>query len=71
MAGVPQSRLTRNATGEILSFERLQQLLATKPDAKQPTDAAISFGQDDDITVLTITRHRAGRRLSLPVFAGS
>ena len=43
----------RNANGEIFSFERLQQLLATKPDAKKATDAAIAFGQDDDITVLT------------------
>ncbi len=50
----------RNAAGEIFSFERLQQLLATKPDAKQATDAAVSFGQDDDITVLTITRLATG-----------
>jgi hypothetical protein len=50
----------RNPAGEIFSFERLQQLLVTKPDAKQATDAAISFGQDDDITVLTITRLATG-----------
>jgi serine phosphatase RsbU (regulator of sigma subunit) len=50
----------RNATGEIFSFERLQQLLATKPDAKQASDAAVTFGQDDDITVLTITRLATG-----------
>jgi serine phosphatase RsbU (regulator of sigma subunit) len=50
----------RNPTGEIFSFERLQNLLATKPDAKQATDAAVSFGQDDDITVLTITRLATG-----------
>jgi hypothetical protein len=50
----------RNATGEIFSFERLQLLLAFKPDAKQATDAAVAFGQDDDITVLTITRLATG-----------
>jgi hypothetical protein len=50
----------RNATGELFSFERLQTLLATKPDAKKATDAAVSFGQDDDITVLTITRLATG-----------
>ena len=50
----------RNPTGEIFSFERLRQLLATKPDAKQATDAAVAFGQDDDITVLTITRLATG-----------
>ena len=32
------------------------QSLTTKPDAKQATDAAVAFGQDYDITVLTVTR---------------
>ena len=50
----------RNPSGEIFSFERLQQLIATKPDAKQASDAAVTFGQEDDITVLTITRLATG-----------
>jgi Stage II sporulation protein E (SpoIIE) len=50
----------RNASGEIFSFERLHELLATKPDSKQATDAAVAFGQEDDITVLTITRLATG-----------
>jgi hypothetical protein len=50
----------RNATGEIFSFERLRALIATQPDAKQATDAAVSFGQDDDITVITLTRLAPG-----------
>jgi len=46
----------RNASGELYGFERLEKLFATRPDATQATEAAIRFGQDDDITVLTLTR---------------
>jgi hypothetical protein len=50
----------RNAAGEIFSFDRLRALIATQPDAKQATDAAVAFGQDDDITVMTLTRLAPG-----------
>jgi hypothetical protein len=50
----------RDATGELFGFDRLQQLVATNPDAKQATEAAIDFGQEDDVTVLTITRLATG-----------
>jgi hypothetical protein len=50
----------RNAAGELYGFDRLHQLLTTKPDAKQASDDAVAFGQDDDITVLTITRLATG-----------
>jgi Stage II sporulation protein E (SpoIIE) len=50
----------RSPSGEIFSFDRLQDLIATKPDARQASDAAVSFGQEDDITVLTITRLATG-----------
>jgi len=50
----------RNAAGDLFSFERLHALIATQPDAKQATDAAVAFGQDDDITVLTLTRLAPG-----------
>ncbi len=50
----------RNHAGEIFSFERLRALIATQPDAKQATDAAVAFGQDDDITVMTLTRLAPG-----------
>lgn len=46
----------RDQTGELYSFGRLAALFATRPSAAQATQAAISFGQDDDITVLTLTR---------------
>ena len=50
----------RNAARDLFSFERLRALIATQPDAKQATDAAVAFGQDDDITVLTLTRLAPG-----------
>lgn len=63
----------RSASGEIFSFERLDELFATKPDAAKATDAAVTFGQDDDITVLTLTRLGTGEQssthLSAPRFA--
>lgn len=46
----------RNQTGELYGFERLKSLFATKPTAAEATEAAVAFGQDDDITVLNLTR---------------
>ena len=46
----------RAPNGEIFSFERLQTLFASSPDAAQASEAAVAFGQDDDITVVTLTR---------------
>jgi Stage II sporulation protein E (SpoIIE) len=51
----------RNHAGEIYSFGRLQTLFATRPDATKATEAAVTFGQDDDITVLTLTRLATGQ----------
>ena len=50
----------RNSSGELYGFDRLYTLLADRPTAQQATEAAIQFGQDDDITVLTLTRLAAG-----------
>jgi hypothetical protein len=46
----------RSASGELYSFDRLKALFATRPTAKEATQAAVAFGQDDDITVLILTR---------------
>jgi hypothetical protein len=43
----------RNSTGELLGFERTRQL-STQP-AQQVAHAAQTFGQEDDITVLTLS----------------
>ncbi len=46
----------RNKTGEIYGFDRIRELFATLPDAARATEAAVHFGQDDDITVVTLVR---------------
>lgn len=65
----------RNASGEIFSFARLQELIATEPDATRASEAAVAFGQEDDITVLTITRLAVGVEstisLKAPELAGA
>jgi serine phosphatase RsbU (regulator of sigma subunit) len=50
----------RNAAGELFGFDRLRELFAQKPTAQEASEAALAFGQDDDITVLTLTRLAAG-----------
>lgn len=65
----------RRPGGEIFSFDRLDALFATRPDAARAAEAAINFGQDDDITVLTLTRLATGQQstttVSIPRFASS
>ncbi|UWZ83213.1 PP2C family protein-serine/threonine phosphatase [Occallatibacter riparius] len=46
----------RSPSGEIFSFERLNELFASDADAVKASEAAVAFGQEDDITVLTLTR---------------
>jgi serine phosphatase RsbU (regulator of sigma subunit) len=46
----------RAPSGEIFSFERLRTLFASGADAAMASEAAVAFGQDDDITVVTLTR---------------
>jgi hypothetical protein len=50
----------RSHSGELYGFERLETLFATSPNAARATEAAVNFGQDDDITVLTLTRLASG-----------
>ncbi|HEY3703979.1 MAG TPA: PP2C family protein-serine/threonine phosphatase [Terracidiphilus sp.] len=47
----------QNARGELLGFERVQQL--SRLSAKEIADAASAFGQNDDITVVVIERAKA------------
>ena len=46
----------RGPKGDLYGFERLNQLFSSKPSAAEAVQAAVDFGQDDDITVLTLTR---------------
>jgi serine phosphatase RsbU (regulator of sigma subunit) len=50
----------RNAARELFGFDRVRNLIATNPDAQAASEAAVAFGQDDDITVLTVTRVATG-----------
>jgi hypothetical protein len=46
----------RNAAGELYGFERVQTLAQEKKSAEHIVEAACVFGQQDDITVLSIRR---------------
>lgn len=46
----------RNHHGELYGFDRLNTLMGQRPSAEHVANTAVSFGQDDDITVLTVTR---------------
>jgi hypothetical protein len=50
----------RNAAGELFGFTRIAKFLSTSHDAQQIAEAAQQFGQEDDITVLTLTFAAAG-----------
>jgi len=52
----------RNKAGELYSFGRLQDLFRHRPNAAEATEAAVNFGQDDDITVVTLTRLATGKQ---------
>ena len=54
----------RSRDGELYGFERIKTLFASHPDATHAMEAAVDFGQDDDITVLTLTRLAAGEEPS-------
>lgn len=54
----------RAGTGELFSFDRLEELFASATDARKASEAAVAFGQEDDITVLTFTRVAYGESLS-------
>jgi hypothetical protein len=46
----------RNPHRELYGFDRLSQLMRQRPTAEHVAATAISFGQNDDITELTVTR---------------
>jgi serine phosphatase RsbU (regulator of sigma subunit) len=46
----------RNSVGELYGFERVQTLAQERKSAEQIVEAACVFGQEDDITVLSIRR---------------
>jgi serine phosphatase RsbU (regulator of sigma subunit) len=57
----------RNSKGELYGFDRLATLMRERPSAEQVADEACRFGQDDDITVLSMTRET--NQAPLPVIS--
>jgi len=55
----------RNPQGDLYGFERLESLFAHEMNANVACDHAVTFGQEDDITVLTLTRLRAGEEATV------
>ncbi len=51
--GLPEAR---SQSGELYGFSRLKSLIEKRPNAQHLADVARSFGQHDDVTVLTLTR---------------
>jgi hypothetical protein len=51
----------KSPSGELYGFARLEALFAVAPTATQASEAAVAFGQDDDITILTLTRLLTGQ----------
>ncbi len=51
----------RNKDGELYGFERLQRLFAANPTALEAAEEAVRFGQDDDVTVVTLAYTRGAR----------
>jgi hypothetical protein len=52
----------RSASGELYGFDRLTILFGNNSSAEQASAEAVAFGQDDDITVLTLTCIGPGNR---------
>jgi hypothetical protein len=46
----------RNDEGELYGFTRVAEVLSTRQSVEQLADAACAFGQEDDITILSIKR---------------
>jgi hypothetical protein len=60
----------RRPGGELFGFDRLERLFATGPSAAQAMEAAVAFGQDDDITVVVLNRVLSGEESSSLISSG-
>ena len=53
--GVPEAM---NEQGQLFGFESVLELIRTRPSAAQIAETAQAFGQEDDISVISVTRVR-------------
>lgn len=51
----------RDESGVLFGFERLRVLLALRPSAQHASQRAVDFGQQDDVTILILTRLSPGQ----------
>ncbi len=58
----------RSPSGELYGFERLNVLFSSNPTASEAFEAAANFGQDDDITILTLTRLSRGQNPTITLY---
>jgi serine phosphatase RsbU (regulator of sigma subunit) len=65
--GLPEAR---NAAGELFGFARVAELIAANSGAGALAEAAVRFGQEDDVTVLSIC-HAGGRTARATVAAAA
>ena len=65
--GLPEAR---NTAGELYGFQRLKSLIAGKPSPQEAADVARTFGQHDDVTILTLTRV-AMQQVATPVMTSA
>jgi serine phosphatase RsbU (regulator of sigma subunit) len=54
-----------DASGQLFGFDRVHGLLQGRPSASEVADAAQEFGQEDDISVISVTRTSVMRSSSL------
>lgn len=59
----------RNPAKELFGFDRVRSLMAVNPHARQSLDAAVQFGQEDDVTVLVLERVGAPEAVRLAGFS--
>ena len=62
--GIPEAM---NPGGQLYGFERLHDLMQSRPSAAELAAAAQAFGQQDDISVISITRTAAPGEYHEPV----
>jgi serine phosphatase RsbU (regulator of sigma subunit) len=59
----------QNAQGHLFGFQRIAELLGKGAGGAALADAAQNFGQQDDITVLTVTRLATGKESTREISA--
>jgi serine phosphatase RsbU (regulator of sigma subunit) len=49
----------RSPSDGLFGFDRVVALFSTRPTSSEAVESAVAFGQDDDVTVVTLTEEKA------------